>query len=59
MSQFTAPTVRRTGGDVNVYTGLLVVAFLVLVGGLVMLALRNIEHSKDGQQGGGVMTLVE
>lgn len=58
MSQFNAP-VRRSGGSLDVYTGLLFVAFLVLAVGVVMLAMRNLEHSKAGGSSGGVIKLVE
>ena len=59
MSQFNAP-VRRSGGSVDVYTGLLAVAFLTLVVGVVMMSLRNMEHSSAGSnQSGGVFTLIE
>ena len=57
MSQFNAP-VRRAGGSLDVYTGLLFVAFLVLVVGVAMLAMRNLEHSKVGNMAGGVIKLV-
>lgn len=46
MSQFTTPTARRAGGDLDVYTGLLCAAFLVLAAGVALLAVKNIEHSK-------------
>ena len=56
MSQFNAPA-RRSGGEINVYTGLLVVAFIVLAAGVGLLAMKNIEHS--GTNGdGGLFTLV-
>ena len=58
MSQFNAP-VRRTGGDVDVYTGILCAAFLVLVVGVVLLGLRNVEHSRLDNQAGGIFKLVE
>jgi hypothetical protein len=57
MSQFNAP-VRRASGGVDVYTGLLLVSFLVLAAGVALLAMNNIEHSDDGS-GGGVIKLVE
>jgi uncharacterized membrane protein len=59
MSQFTTPPIRRSGGDINVYTGMLVVAFLVLTAGVVLLALRNIEHSGGGKEGGGIIKLID
>ncbi len=57
MSQFNAP-VRRVGGTLDVYTGLLFVAVLVLGVGVTLLALRNIDHSAAGGQPGGVLELV-
>ena len=61
MTQFSAPTVRRAGGDLDVYTGLLCAAFLVLAAGVALVALQNIKHSesKDGANDGGVVTLVK
>ena len=58
MSQFNAP-VRRTGGGLDVYTGLLFVALIVLTAGVALMALRNMEHSGDGRTPGGVLTLVQ
>lgn len=58
MSQFNAP-VRRSRGDIDVYTGILCAAFLVLVVGVVLMALRNVEHSRLETQPGGVVTLVK
>ena len=49
MSSMTAP-VRRSGGDLDVYTGLLFAAFLVLTAGLVSVAMANssqVEASTD------------
>ncbi len=57
MSQFNAP-VRRTGGGLDVYTGLLFAALIVLVAGVALMAARNIDHSADGGSG-GVLTLVQ
>ncbi len=57
MSQFNAPA-RRSGGEVNVYTGLLVVAFIVLAAGVALVAMRNIEHSGANGGDGGLFTLV-
>ena len=61
MSQFGGPAgpVRRTGGSLNVYTGLLCVAFLVLAGAVILLVKRNIEHSAEGNQPGGAFTLIQ
>ena len=58
MSQFNAP-MRRAGGGIDVYTGLLFVAVLVLVAGTGLLALRNIEHSKVGNDPGGVIHRID
>ncbi len=49
MSSMTAP-IRRSGGDLDVYTGLLFAAFLVLTAGLVSVAMANstqVEASTD------------
>ncbi len=58
MSQFDA-SVRRTGGDLNVYTGLLAVAVIVLVAGVILIASRNAEHSSGDNSPGGMFKLVE
>ncbi len=58
MSQFQAP-VRRAGGDLDVYTGLLCVAFLVLLAGAIVLAMNNMDHSRVGNDPGGSFKLVE
>jgi hypothetical protein len=59
MSQFNAP-VRKAGGSIDVYTGLLCVATLVLLGGVALMAMRNIEHSAaDARSEGGMLKLVE
>jgi hypothetical protein len=50
-------TVKR-GGEIDVYTSLLCVAFLVLAAGAVLLALNNIEHSDDDRDPGGPFKLV-
>lgn len=57
MSQFNAP-VRRTGGELDVYTGILCAAFLALLAGVVLLAARNIDHSRLGNEPGGIIKLV-
>jgi len=59
MTQFTTTTPRRTGGDLDVYTGLLCAAFLVLAAGVALLANKNMSHSKDANSEGGVLTLVK
>lgn len=59
MSQFNAP-IRRTGGDLDVYTGLLCVALLVLAAGAFLMVRKNIEHSAtDARSQGGMLKLVE
>ena len=57
MSQFNAP-VRRAGGDLDVYTALLGVALIVLIGGIALLAMRNIDHSSVDGKDGGVIAIV-
>lgn len=58
MSQFSGP-VRRTGGELDVYTGLLCAAFLVLLAGVILLAARNVDHSRVGNEAGGPFKLVQ
>jgi hypothetical protein len=58
MTQMSTQPVARVGGGLDVYTGLLLVACLVLAVGVALLAIRNIEHSKVGTQDGGLLTLV-
>ena len=58
MSQFNAP-VRRAGGSIDVYTGLSLVAALVLLAGVVLMAMRNVEHSKTSNSSGGVLKLID
>jgi len=48
MTQFNTPMPRRTGGDLDVYTGLLCAAFLVLAVGVFLMATTNIKHSASG-----------
>ena len=52
MSQFNAP-VRRGGGSMDVYTGLLLVATLVLAAGVAFMAFANIEHSSTPDRNDG------
>ncbi len=52
MSQFNSPPTRKSGGSLDVYTGLLFVALIVLAIGLFILARTNMVH------GGGLITLV-
>jgi hypothetical protein len=58
MTQFNAP-MRRTGGDLDVYAGLLAAACLALLVGVIILAMRNTEHSKLGNSPGGMFHLVD
>lgn len=59
MSQINAP-VRRASGGLDVYTGLLGVALIVLAAGVFLMATKNIEHSAaDARSDGGVFQLVE
>ena len=61
MSQFNAPVARRSGGDLDVFSGLLAVAFLVLAAGVVYMAMANIKHSASspGANDGGMFKLVQ
>jgi len=60
MTQFGTPQVRRAGGELDVYTGLLMAAVLVLAAGVVLMCLKNTEHSGDKNgANGGVFKLVE
>jgi len=45
MSIMNAP-VRRAGGDIDVYTGLLFAAFLVLLAGVLSVASANIAQAE-------------
>lgn len=47
MSQFNAP-VKRSGGGINVYTGLLAAAVLVLLGGVIYMGMTNMKHTDTG-----------
>lgn len=58
MSQFNAP-VRRSGGGLDVYTGLLFAALVVLAAGVTLMVLRNSEHSGVGNQSGGPLSLID
>ncbi len=58
MSQLNAP-IRRRGGEIDVYTGILCAAVLVLLTGVVLLATANIEQSSTGGQSGSMFKLVD
>ncbi len=58
MSQLNAP-IRRRGGEIDVYTGILCAAVLVLLTGVVFLATGNIEHSSSDDEPGSMFKLVE
>jgi len=52
-------TPRRVGGELDVYTALLVIAALVLAVGVAFMAMRNMEHSRlSDNDTGGVLTLI-
>ncbi len=57
MSQFNTP-VRRRGGDLDVYTGILCAAFLVLLTGVILLATANMTHSTTDGRSGSMFKLV-
>lgn len=59
MTQFNAPPVRRSGGDLNVYTAMLAVAAIVLAVGVFVLATGNMEHSAVEGAAGGPFQLVD
>lgn len=61
MSQFSTPVARRSGGDLDVYSGLLAVAFLLLAVGVGYMAMTNMKHSesKTGANDGSMFKLVE
>lgn len=57
MSQFDAP-IRRRGGELDVYAALLCVAFLALLAGTILLAMRNLDHSRVDNVSGGPFKLL-
>ena len=60
MSQMPNTTIRRTGGNLDVFTGILFVATLVLAAGIFMLATKNMDHSKaKSTDDGGMFKLVQ
>ena len=58
MSQLNTP-IRRRGGEVDVYTGILSAAVLVLLTGIVLLATANIEESSTDRQSGSMFKLID
>ena len=58
MSQLNAP-IRRRGGEIDVYTGILCAAVLVLLTGVVLLATANIEQSSTDGQSGSMFKLID
>ena len=61
MSQISTPPIRRTGGNLDVYTGILLAALIVLASGVVLLGIKNSKHSesKPGRDDGGMFKLVD
>ena len=59
MSQITTPSIRRSGGDLDVYTALLLAALIVLGAGVALLAIKNIDHSTVKNQPGSMFKLVD
>ncbi len=59
MSQISTPSIRRSGGNLDVYTALLLAAFIVLSSGVVLLAMKNIDHSPVKNQNGSMFKLVD
>ena len=60
MSQLGTQPIARAGGGLDVYTGLLAVACLVLAAGVFLLAVKNMSHSetRPGANDGGMLSLV-
>ena len=60
MTQLKTPPIRRSGGTLDVYTGLLLASFLLLAAGVFLLARQNTQHSELGNRGdGGMFKLVD
>lgn len=59
MSQFSGKAARRSGGDLDVYAGILFVATIVLAVGVYVLATTNMKHSASlgGSSDGGVFKI--
>ena len=51
MSMMNAP-VRKSGGDIDVYTGLLFAAFVVLATGVGTMIMANQQQVEQGPRGG-------
>ncbi|MEE2912815.1 MAG: hypothetical protein VX436_03325 [Planctomycetota bacterium] len=58
MSQSETPTVATRSPSLDVFTALLLVATLLLGGGVAWMALVNTEHSKTDRAEGGPIVLV-
>lgn len=58
MTQFQTSSVRRKSGDMDVYTGLLLVATIVLAIAATVLFMSNTEHSAVDGQAGGAFKLI-
>jgi hypothetical protein len=56
--QFDTPIASRTAG-LDVFTALLLVAVLLLGGGVAWMVLVNTEHSKTDQSDGGPIVLID
>ena len=61
MTQFNTPIARRSDGDLDVFTGILAVAFLVLAAGVVYMAMANMKHSASSatSNDGGMFKIVD
>jgi hypothetical protein len=55
MSMMNAP-IRRTGGDLDVYTGLLFAAFVVLATGVTTIAMANMKQVESPERGQSIQT---
>jgi len=49
MSMMNAP-IRRSGGDIDVYTGLLFAAFVVLLTGTIAVAMANMGQTESSDR---------
>ena len=55
MTQLKTPPIRRSGGNLDIYTGLLLASLLVLAAGVLLMARKNSDHSNSGRGGSGSM----